>query len=105
MDFYNNFVALNDYPMQDEISCTANQGCPTKYLCDDATCARQTTYSCGEVKDAYKSSECCGAPQKSFVPPNSRRLLQTKLASIKSFGDVRMAYRSNGCCGAPEKAI
>jgi len=51
-------------------------------------------YTCGEVKDMYRASECCGRPSARFdLPgPGARNL---------TCGEVKRLWKASGCCGNP----
>mmetsp|Transcript_37596 Transcript_37596/g.106190 ORF Transcript_37596/g.106190 Transcript_37596/m.106190 type:complete len:86 (+) Transcript_37596:3-260(+) len=66
-------------------------------------------YTCGEIKAAYRASECCGAPEKPFSLPHSERRLSaarretdaTRIASAVSSA-LRRARAEGGAAMAAE---
>jgi len=67
------------------------------------------SHTCGEVKEAYKTSGCCRQPWKPFTPP-SRRLAATSTqqnvsASLSRIGRLSRPFRHSNSTSARESAV
>eukprot|EP00930_Biecheleria_cincta_P010135 TRINITY_DN1120_c0_g1_i1.p1 TRINITY_DN1120_c0_g1~~TRINITY_DN1120_c0_g1_i1.p1 ORF type:complete len:552 (-),score=34.93 TRINITY_DN1120_c0_g1_i1:119-1774(-) len=60
----------------------------------------QPTMTCGQIKEAYKASSCCGNPSGIITLPEDDQAHPTM-----SCGQIVKAYRASSCCGNPNGRI
>jgi len=65
------------------VSYVPNPAAPWRFTGQKAACAMDTT-TCGDAKNAYKASQCCGNPSKLFEMSHGGRRLESTSASARS---------------------